>query len=236
MLSGCRLITQYKNDLMKNIKNKTSAVDKGKAKQKGLDVREPQLAQQLATQPTRPNKKRTGIRGSQQEEQFVTKDEFTELKLLIERQNTLIVKLGSEMREATAEQNTIIAKQGSETREAIAKQNTTIAEQNTIIAKQGSEMREAIAEQNTTIAKQGSEMREAIAEQNTTIAKQNTIIAEQGGEMKEAIIKQGGETKEAIAKVEGNIKELSMAMKILLWGIPLILGLATSIIAFVLVN
>ena len=164
MLSGCRLITQYKNDLMKNIKNKTSAVDKGKAKQKGLDVREPQLAQQLATQPTRPNKKRTGIRGSQQEEQFVTKDEFTELKLLIERQNTLIVKLGSEMREA------------------IAKQNTTIAEQNTIIAKQG------------------------------------------------------GEMKEAIAKVEGNIKELSMAMKILLWGIPLILGLATSIIAFVLVN
>ena len=177
---------------IKNRPNKTNAVDRSKARKKGLDVREPQPAQQLATKTTIPSKKKIGVRGPQRAEQFVTKDEFVELKLLI-------------------------IQQGSEMREAIAKQNTTIAEQNAIIAKQGGETREAIAEQNTTIAELGGEMKEAIAKQNTTITKQ------------------GGETREALAKLGGEIKALHMGMKILLWSIPLLIGVATSIIAFVLV-
>ena len=140
---------------IKNRPNKTNAVDRNKARKKGLDVREPQPAQQLATKT--PSKKRIDVRGPQRAEQFVTKDEFVELKLLI--------------------------------------------------------------------IQQGSEMREAIAKQNTAIAEQNTIIA-----------KQGGETREALAKLGGEIKALHMGMKILLWGIPLLIGLVTSIIAFVLVN
>ena len=165
---------------IKNRPNKTNAVDRNKARKKGLDVREPQPAQQLATKA--PSKKKIGVRGPQQAGQFVTKDEFAELKLLI--------------------------------------------------IQQGSEMREAIAKQNTTIAEQGGETREAIAKQNTAIAKQNTTIAELGGEMKEAIEKQNT----TIAELGGEIKALHMGMKILLWGIPLLIGLATSIIAFVLVN
>ena len=164
---------------MKDIKNrphKTNAVDRNKARKKGLDVREPQPAQQLATKA--PSKKKIGVRGPQQAGQFVTKDEFAELKLLI--------------------------------------------------IQQGSEMREAIAKQNTTIAELGGETREAIA-------KQNTIIAKQGGETMEAIAKQGGETMKAIAEQGGEIKALHMGMKILLWSIPLLIGVATSIIAFVLV-
>ena len=175
---------------IKNRPNKTNAVDRNKARKKGLDVREPQPAQQLATKA--PSKKKIGVRGPQRAGQFVTKDEFAELKLLI-------IQQGSEMREAIAKQNT-----------AIAKQNTTIAKQNTAIAELGGETREAIA-------------------------KQNTIIAKQGGETMEAIAKQGGETMKAIAEQGGEIKALHMNMKILLWGIPLLIGVATSIITFVFV-